>query len=84
MKKLLKTAALLAALGLTGVFSYVAAASSSSFAEANAKYAAGDFKAAAVLYREIIESKKATAATYYNLGNADLRLGEKRRRSYFL
>jgi len=55
----------------------LAAESSSLFAQANAKYAAGDFKAAASLYQEIVDSKEATAAVYYNLGNADLRLGKK-------
>ena len=64
-------------LSLVGASSLLAADSSSLFAEASAKYAAGDFKAAAALYQQIVDSKKATAAVYYNLGNAHLRLGKK-------
>ncbi len=48
-----------------------------SFSEANAKYKAGDFKAAAQMYEALIESGQNTGTVYYNLGNADFRLGKK-------
>ncbi len=48
-----------------------------SFAEANAKYEAGDFKAAAGSYEAILGSGKASPELYYNLGNAYFRLGQK-------
>ncbi len=47
------------------------------FLEANAKYQAGDFQAAVDLYQKIVKSGNATSTTYYNLGNATLRLGQK-------
>ena len=49
----------------------------SPFAEANAKYQAGDFKGASDLYQKIIQSGNGTASVYYNLGNTALRLGQK-------
>ena len=45
--------------------------------DANAKYAAGDFKAAAEMYEALVGSGQRTSALYYNLGNADLRAGRK-------
>lgn len=48
-----------------------------SFPEANLKYQAGDFEAAAVGYEKAIASGRASGAVYYNLGNARFRLGEK-------
>ena len=47
------------------------------FEQANEKYRAADFQAAADLYQKILKSGNATSAVYYNLGNAMLRLGEK-------
>ena len=47
------------------------------FSQANAKYQAGDFKQAAELYEKITDSKQASAAAHYNLGNALLRIGRK-------
>lgn len=47
------------------------------FDEANLKYQAGDFKAAASLYEKIIQDGQATPAAYYNLGNANFRIGRK-------
>jgi len=61
-------------LGTGTVFAFV---SSPFFAEANAKYQTGDFKAAADLYQKIVKSGSATSAVYYNLGNTMLRLGQK-------
>jgi len=52
-------------------------ADASLFSRANAKYQAGDFKAAADLYQEIIRSGKPSASVYYNLANASFRLGQK-------
>lgn len=49
----------------------------SSFQEANEKYRAGDFKAAAQKYEDILKSGRGTAAVEYNLGNALLRLNKK-------
>lgn len=63
--------------------SSVQAAEVSLFEQANAKYRAGDFKTAAQLYEKIVNTKQATAATYYNLGNATLRLGNKGRALLF-
>ena len=54
-----------------------AAVSPSLFTEANAKYRAGDFKAAAGLYHKIIDTGRASGAVYYNLGNTVLRLNQK-------
>jgi tetratricopeptide (TPR) repeat protein len=48
-----------------------------SFAEANLKYQAGDFEAAAQGYEKAVASGRASGAVYYNLGNARFRLGEK-------
>ena len=47
------------------------------FESANAKYQAGDFKAAAALYEEIIKNSQGTGAVYFNLGNTYFRLGQK-------
>src|SRR5688572_13403556 len=52
------------------------AADEGSFSAANAKYQAGDYKAAAALYEKI---KPSTASVQYNLGNAWLRQGQKGR-----
>ena len=51
--------------------------SSASFEQANAKYQAGDFKAAAEAYEKMIQSGDASAAVHYNLGNAYFRLGKR-------
>jgi tetratricopeptide (TPR) repeat protein len=48
-----------------------------SFEAANTKYQAGDFKAAAALYEEIIKNSQGTGAVYFNLGNTYFRLGQK-------
>ncbi len=47
------------------------------FDQATAKYKASDFKGAADLYQKAIQSGSPSAAVYYNLGNATLRLGQK-------
>ena len=57
--------------------SFVFAASSSLFTDANAKYQAGDFKSASELYRKLIDAKRPSSAMYYNLGNTALRLNQK-------
>ncbi len=53
------------------------AASASLFDDANAKYQAGDFKSAAVLYESLIQSGHETASVQTNLGNARFRLKQK-------
>ena len=53
------------------------AADDSLFDQANAKYQSGDFKSAAALYEQGIQSGQSTASTYYNLGNARFRLKQK-------
>lgn len=66
--------------GMTLVLVFAAtvfAAESSLFDQANAKYQAGDFKAASEIYQRSIQAGQATAAIHYNLGNAALRSGEK-------
>lgn len=55
----------------------VFAADAGLFDQATAKYKAADFKSAADLYQKHIQSGSPTAAAYYNLGNATLRLGQK-------
>ena len=47
------------------------------FEDANAKYQAGDYKAAAKGYQEIVQSGHGTPAVLFNLGNALLRSGKK-------
>lgn len=47
------------------------------FTEANAKYQAGDFKAAVEAYEGLLKSGERTAPVYYNLANAYFRLGQK-------
>ncbi len=54
-----------------------AAPPSTLFADANAKYKAGDYAGAEKLYQKIIQAGNGTGAVYYNLGNASLRLGQK-------
>ncbi len=46
------------------------------WAEANAKYAAGDFRAAVSGYTQLVEAGETSAALFYNLGNAHYRLNE--------
>jgi len=53
------------------------ASEASLFDQANAKYQAADFKAASEIYQRSIQAGQATAAVYYNLGNAALKSGEK-------
>lgn len=48
-----------------------------SFEEAGAKYASGDFKGAALLYGQALQKEDASAAAYYNYGNASFRAGQK-------
>ena len=48
-----------------------------SFAEANGKYQAGDFKGAEALYKKLLDSGLRTAPVYYNYGNASFRNGKK-------
>lgn len=65
---------------LSGIFCFVTplyAAEDTLFHDANAKYQAGDYKAAMSLYQQIASSGKATAIVYYNLGNASFRAGNK-------
>ncbi len=59
---------------LLGVACAPAAADAGQFQKANELYDKGDFKAAAQAYEEIDPK---TAAVYYNLGNANFRLGKK-------
>lgn len=59
-----------------GVF-LSASAFAGPFETANEKYRAGDFKAAAQGYEQILKTGEGTAAVQYNLGNALLRLGKK-------
>ncbi len=47
------------------------------FSEANAKYKAGDYPAAAVLYEQIVSAQQPQASVQYNLGNALFRSGKK-------
>ena len=51
--------------------------SAPSFSEANARYEAQDYKAAAELYEQIAAHGENTAALCYNLGNAYFRIGQK-------
>jgi hypothetical protein len=68
----------LACLLLTSAcLSAVAASTTSVFTEANAKYRQGDFKEAAALYQKMVQTGNASGAVYYNLGNANMRLGQK-------
>jgi len=53
------------------------AAQSPLFDQAGAKYKAGDFKGALEAYQKVIQTGQATAAVYYNLGNAALKSGAK-------
>jgi len=65
---------------LSSIFSLLTsahAAEPTAFEAANAKYQAGDFKAAAALYEEIIKNSQGTGAVYFNLGNTYFRLGQK-------
>jgi tetratricopeptide (TPR) repeat protein len=55
----------------------VFAAASPLFEQGNAKYKEGDFKRALESYRQLVETGQATAAVYFNLGNAALKAGEK-------
>ncbi len=52
-------------------------AAGDAFSEANAAYSRSDYKAAAEAYEKITTGGGATAAIYYNLGNARFRAGEK-------
>ena len=56
---------------------FAASAVPSLFAEANAKYQAGDFKAASEGYHKLIDAKLGSSAVYYNLGNTAIRLNQK-------
>lgn len=55
----------------------VAVAKENAFDSANAKYQSGDFKSAAALYEKAVSEKGATAALYYDLGNAAFKNGKK-------
>ena len=74
-----RAAALTMTLGLlSAVFSMnLLAASSSLFADANAKYRQSDFKGAFETYQKIVQTGRGSSAVYYNLGNTALRLGQK-------
>ncbi len=48
----------------------------SDFQEANTCYRTGDYAKAASLYAKLIEKEPSVAVYYYNLGNADVRLGK--------
>ncbi len=52
-------------------------ATSSLFEQGNAKYKEGDFKGAMQAYQQHLAAGNATAAVYFNLGNAALKAGEK-------
>ena len=54
-----------------------AAPASDTFGQANAKYRVGDFKEAAELYHQLIDTGNAGSAVHYNLANSALRLGHK-------
>lgn len=47
------------------------------FQEANAYYRASDFSKAAQLYQELVREYPRVAVFYYDLGNANVKLGEK-------
>lgn len=67
-----------AMIGLSWAAALPAANSPSSLlAEANAKYKAGDFKAAVAAYQNLLTTQGETGPLLYNLGNASLRTGEK-------
>ena len=55
----------------------VYAADQSLFEQANSKYQAGDFKAAAAIYQKVVQTGQNTAAVYYDLGNATVKAGDK-------
>jgi tetratricopeptide (TPR) repeat protein len=55
------------------LFGYLIASApgfASTFDEANAKYSAGDFSAAAAAYEKLLSSEGPRASVYYNLGNS--------------
>lgn len=52
-------------------------APAASFKEANALYESGKFREAAVAYNSLADERKGSAALLYNLGNAELRAGNK-------
>ena len=70
MRKIL----LVAAFFLTSV---CFAAQAPVFDQANAQYKKGDFKGALENYEKLLRTGQATAAVYYNMGNAALKTGEK-------
>lgn len=47
------------------------------FEQGNAEYKEGNFKTASGLYQKALSSGQASAAVYFNLGNASLKTGEK-------
>lgn len=54
-----------------------ASAAPEAFETANREYSQGDFKAARAQYETLVQSGPWSANLFYNLGNADYRLGEK-------
>lgn len=58
-----------------GLFLCSFASAQSAFDEANAAYAAGDYKSAATLYQMMLDEQP-DATLYYNLGNAQFKQGE--------
>ncbi len=64
-------------LAVTVFLGTAAMAQSSEFKQANARYEAGDFKAAEGLYKKVIAEAGPTAAIYYNLGNACFKQGKR-------
>ena len=60
---------------LLAIGCWLLADAQSTFDEANAAYAAGDYKSAATLYQTLIDEQP-DAVLYYNLGNAQFKQGE--------
>ncbi len=67
------------ALGIIFLTASALAENNGLFKQANEKYSAGDYTAAAVLYEKVASLDGASSAVYYNLGNAYFRAGQKGR-----
>lgn len=67
---------LLGLLCVMSVVSFAVAGEREGFQEANTSYRTGDYAKAASLYEDLIRREPFVAAYYYNLGNADVRLGK--------